>query len=153
VDLVTQAAELVPDGSDVVAQSMGGMVAIGLALERPRKIRRLVLVATSGGLDVSGLGGGDWRDEYRADFPQASPWVTGDALDYSGQLGAVELPVCLIWGDCDPISPLAVGRALERLLPAGELHVVAGGTHALAREHPDEVAALIRCHLDAAAQG
>jgi pimeloyl-ACP methyl ester carboxylesterase len=152
-DLVELAADVVPDGSDVVAQSMGGMVAIGLALARPRKIRRLVLVATSGGLDVSGLGGSQWREEYRSEFPQAAAWVTGDALDYTAQLASIELPVCLIWGDCDPISPLAVGHALDRLLPTSKLHVIAGGTHALAREHPDQVAALVRRHTEAAAGG
>ena len=147
-DLVGLAAEFVADGSDVVAQSMGGVVAIGLALARPRKIRRLVLVATSGGLDVSGLGGSDWRGEYRAEFPEAAAWVTGDQLDYSAQLAFLEIPVCLIWGGADPISPVAVGEALAQLLPSSELHVIAGGTHALAREQPDQVAALIRRHLD-----
>jgi pimeloyl-ACP methyl ester carboxylesterase len=151
-DLVGLAAGVVADGSDVVAQSMGGVVAIGLALARPRKIRRLVLVATSGGLDVSGLGGSQWRSEYRAQFPEAAAWVTGDRLDYSAVLGSVELPVCLIWGDADPVSPVAVGHALARRLPRSELHVVAGGTHALAREQPDRVAALIRRHLDTAAR-
>jgi pimeloyl-ACP methyl ester carboxylesterase len=46
----------VADGSDVVAQSMRGVVAVGLALTHQRKIRRLVLVATSGGLETSVLG-------------------------------------------------------------------------------------------------
>jgi pimeloyl-ACP methyl ester carboxylesterase len=152
-DLVALAAEAVPDGSDVVAQSMGGVVAIGLALERPHKIRRLVLVATSGGLDVSGLGGGEWREQYRAEFPQAAAWVTGDAPDYTGQLPSIEIPVGLIWGDRDPISPVAVGRVLEQLLPSSELHLIAGGTHAVALEHPDQVAALIRRHLDTPVHG
>jgi pimeloyl-ACP methyl ester carboxylesterase len=149
-DLVGLAADGVADGSDVVAQSMGGVVAIGLALARPRKIRRLVLVATSGGLDVGGLGGGDWRGEYRAEFPEAAAWVTDEAPDYSAQLASIEIPVALIWGDADPVSPVAVGESLEQLLPMSQLHVVAGGTHALAREQPDQVATLIRSHLDAA---
>jgi pimeloyl-ACP methyl ester carboxylesterase len=150
-DLVELAAATVSDGSDVVAQSMGGVVAIGLALARPHKIRRLVLVATSGGLDVAGLGGSDWRDEYRAEFPQAAVWVTGDQVDHSSRLASIELPVALIWGGADPISPVAVGEALQELLPKSELHVIPGGTHALAREQPDQVAALIRWHLTAPA--
>jgi pimeloyl-ACP methyl ester carboxylesterase len=151
-DLVELAAATVSDGSDVVAQSMGGMVAIGLALARPRKIRRLVLVATSGGLDVAGLGGSEWRAEYRAEFPQAAAWVTGDQVDHSSRLASIEIPVCLIWGGADPISPVVVGEALQLLLPSSELHVIAGGTHALARERPDEVAALIERHLTAPAR-
>jgi pimeloyl-ACP methyl ester carboxylesterase len=146
-DLLGLAAAEVPAGSDVVAQSMGGVVAIGLALARPEKIRRLVLVATSGGLDVSALGGGDWREEYRSEFPEAAAWVTGERLDYTSLLAGVSLPVCLIWGESDPISPPAVGRALHATLARSTLHVVPGGTHAVARERPDEVAALIGRHL------
>jgi pimeloyl-ACP methyl ester carboxylesterase len=146
-DLVELAARAVPDGGDVVAHSMGGAVAIGLALARPRKIRRLVLVATSGGLDVAAVGGGDWREEYRAEFPRAAAWVTEQRVDHGPELGRLELPVCLIWGDADPISPLAVGRALNAQLAGSVLHVIAGGTHALAREHPEDVAALVERHL------
>lgn len=63
-------------GSDVVAQSMGGVVAVGLALRHPEKVRRLVLVASSGGIDVEGFGAEDWRDEYVLEFPNAAAWVT-----------------------------------------------------------------------------
>ena len=148
-DLIDFAAGLVPDGSDVAAQSMGGVVAIGLALAQPQKIRRLVLVATSGGLDLSGFGVEEWRTQYRQEFPQAGTWVTADSLDFGAQLGSLTLPVCLIWGDSDPISPAAVGQALDAKLSNSSLHLVAGGTHALARESPDQVAALIEQHLAA----
>lgn len=146
-DLIELAADTVPDGSDVVAQSMGGVVAIGLALARPGKIRRLVLVATSGGLDAGPLGGSDWRAEYRAEFPHAADWVTDDHIDHTALLATIDLPVCLIWGDADPISPVAVGKALQAAFPRSVLHVITGGTHALARERPDEVAALVAQHL------
>jgi pimeloyl-ACP methyl ester carboxylesterase len=150
-DLIELAAHAVSDGSDVVAQSMGGVVAIGLALAHPEKIRRLVLVATSGGLDVSGLGASDWRGEYRAEFPQAAAWVIRDHVDHTAKLGAVEPPVCLIWGDADPISPVTVGLELDARLPRSSLHVIGGGTHSLAREHPDQVAGLIEAHLSGSA--
>jgi pimeloyl-ACP methyl ester carboxylesterase len=146
-DLVAQAAETVGDRGDVVAQSMGGVVAVGLALTHPEKIRRLVLVATSGGLDVGELGGGDWRAEYTAEFPDAARWVTEQHVDYSSQLASITVPTCLIWGDADPISPIAVGRALETALPNSVLHIVADGTHMLAHDQPDVTAALIIDHL------
>lgn len=145
-DLLDRAATAVRDGSDVVAQSMGGVVAIGLALSHPGKIRRLVLVATSGGLDVGRLGAEDWRAEYEAEYPAAAAWVT-QHVDHTPGLPGIEIPTLLIWGDGDPISPVAVGRALDRALPHSALHVVRGGTHMLARERPDEVARLIADHL------
>jgi pimeloyl-ACP methyl ester carboxylesterase len=146
-DLVVRAAAAVPESSDVVAQSMGGVVAVGLALTHPRKIRRLVLVATSGGLDTNPFGAEDWREDYASEFPDAAPWVTEQHVDHSRELGKISVPTCLIWGDADPISPVAVGRAVDAALQHSTLHVIAGGTHTMARERPDEIAALIVEHL------
>jgi pimeloyl-ACP methyl ester carboxylesterase len=145
--LVDMAASAVADGSDVVAQSMGGVVAIGLALAYPQKVRRLVLVATSGGIDVRRFGAENWRADYRSDFPSAASWVTEQHVDHTRELPGIEIPACLVWGEEDPISPPAVGRALQAALPHSSLHIIAGGTHMLARERPDEIAALVVGHL------
>lgn len=142
-DLVARAAATVERGSDVVAQSMGGVVAVGLALTHPEKVRRLVLVATSGGVDVGAFGADDWRDEYALEFPNAASWVTEQRIDRSAELSAISVPTCLIWGDSDSISPVAIGSVLAAALPNSVLHVVAGGTHMVARERPEEMAALI----------
>ena len=146
-DLVARAAAQVRDGSDVIAQSMGGVVAIGLALAHPQKIRRLVLVATSGGLDVDVHRPEDWRQEYAREFPDAASWVTEQRVDHTAQLHRITAPTCLIWGEADSISPPAVGRDLHAVLPASILHILPGGSHMLARERPDEIAALIAEHL------
>ena len=146
-DLIAHAAARIADGSDVIAQSMGGVVAIGLALAQPQKVRRLVLVATSGGLDVERHGAENWRDEYHQEFPAAAEWVTSDQVDYTDQLHRVTVPTCLIWSDADPVSPLAIGHALHRALPSSVLYVIAGGTHILAREAPDEITAIVKEHL------
>jgi pimeloyl-ACP methyl ester carboxylesterase len=147
LDLIDYARARVPDGSDVIAQSMGGVIALGLALTHPHKIRRLVLVATSGGLNVDEHRTADWREEYAEEFPAAAAWVTEQRVDHSGQLHRIPIPTCLIWGDADPISPVSIGRALHQALPSSNLHIVSGGTHTLAHDRPDETAALIAEHL------
>lgn len=147
-DLIALAAAGTDDGSDIVAQSMGGVVAIGLALSHPGKVRRLVLVATSGGLAVEPHGAEDWRAEYRTAFPEAGPWVDGERPDFSADIPRISTPTLLIWGDRDPISPETVGHRLHQLLPDSRLRVLAGGTHSLAQDRPDEVAALVIEHLD-----
>src|SRR5947209_361421 len=44
----------------LIAQSMGGVLAIETTLRKPSLITHLVLLATSGGLDTARLGAIDW---------------------------------------------------------------------------------------------
>lgn len=131
----------------VIAQSMGGVLALRAALARPALVRSLVLTATSGGLDVRALGAADWRASFAQTFPSVPDWFARDRSDLTAQLGAVKQPVLLIWGDSDPISPVAVGEALCARLPHAELVVLAGGDHDLARDRADEVARHVERHL------
>ncbi len=140
-------ARLPPGPSHLVAQSMGGVLAARLALERPERVRRLVLVATSGGVDVRRLGAAEWRDEYRASRPGVPLWFVDDRTDLTDRLTELRAPTLLVWSDSDPISPLHVGSFLADRIAGARLAVVRGGTHAFASERPDEVAALIRAHL------
>jgi pimeloyl-ACP methyl ester carboxylesterase len=147
-DLVSLTLTHLGESGDIVAQSMGGVVAIKAALAargQGRQVRRLVLTAVSGGLSLPGAM--DWRADYFAAFPGAARWIAEPAEDLSPHLGRLAVPTLLIWGDCDPISPVPVGERLQALLPDARLRVVAGGGHDLAVTHAAEVAALIRAHL------
>jgi putative restriction endonuclease len=136
-----------PDGrSHVVAQSTGGILAVRLAIEHPDRVARLVLVATSGGVDVARLGGADWRAEYQASLPDAPPWFIEDRTDLGSRLDSIRAPTLLLWSDTDPVSPLAVADLLASAIPGAGRVVVHSGTHAFAEERPDEVAAAIRAH-------
>ena len=68
-DLVRMVAARMDGPVDLVAQSMGGVIAARLAIEQPQNVRRLVLTVTSGGVDMAGLGASDWRADYRKSFP------------------------------------------------------------------------------------
>src|SRR5581483_443095 len=116
-DLITRTAAALAPPSVVVAQSMGGIVAVRLALQYPERISHLVLVATSGGVDLTPFGVADWRPNYRRNFPHAAAWITEMRADHSAQMSFIAIPTLLIWGDRDPISPVPVGAHLERLLP------------------------------------
>ena len=140
-------AELGDEPVDLLAQSMGGAVALRVALDHPQRVRRLVLAVTSGGLDVSGLGGSDWRANYRASFPRAASWITETRPDYTNELARVRQPTLLLWGDADPISPVAVGEQLQRVLPQAALQVLAGGDHDIAANRAQEVLPHVLAHL------
>ncbi|HET8538560.1 MAG TPA: alpha/beta fold hydrolase [Anaeromyxobacter sp.] len=151
-DLFSWVLERLPPGaSHVVAQSMGGVLATRLAIERPERVARLVLAATSGGVDVSALGAADWRPGYRASFPGVPPWFLDDRTDLADRLAAVHAPTLLLWSDADPISPPSIARFLADRIPDARVELVPGGTHAFASERPDEVARLVRAHLSAVA--
>lgn len=68
------------------------------------------------------------------------------AEDRSPDLAAVAaagLPVAAVWGDADPVIPLAAKDRLAALVPQARQAVVAGATHGLPHTHPDAVAALV----------
>lgn len=131
----------------VLAQSMGGAIALHAALARPARVSRLVLSATSGGVDVSKLGGSDWRPSFARQFPDAPRWFAEHRSDLSEPLKALDIPTLLLWGDADPISPVAVGKHLQQLLPRASLRVIAGADHDLVDTHADEVAPFIAAHF------
>lgn len=140
-------ARLPPRASHVIAQSMGGIFAARLAIEQPERVERLVLVATSGGVDVRRLGGAEWRHEYRASLPDVPSWFVDDRTDLTDRLAAIRAPTLLLGSDADPVSPPAVARFLAERIAGARIAAVAGGSHAFASERPEEVAALIRSHL------
>jgi pimeloyl-ACP methyl ester carboxylesterase len=146
-DLVRLVLEALDEPADLVAQSMGGVVALWAALERPRFVRRLVLVATSGGLDTARFGAADWRADYARDFPGARRFIVEQRPDLTARLASVTAPALLVWGDADPISPVALGAHLADTLPHARLVVVAGGDHALGRDRAADVAPHVLRHL------
>jgi pimeloyl-ACP methyl ester carboxylesterase len=148
-DLVRLVAARIDGPVDLVAQSMGGIVAVRLALEQPSRVRRLVLTVTSGGVDMTGLGASDWRADYRKSFPHAAEWITAPSASSNLPVERIAAPTLLIWGDVDPISPVTVGRHLEQRIPDARLHVVPGGDHDLAKAHSGLVSSLIERHLKA----
>jgi pimeloyl-ACP methyl ester carboxylesterase len=149
-DLVAMVLSELDEPADLIAQSMGALVALRVALNVPEKVRRLVLTAASGGVAVQGLGGADWQKDYRREFPNAAAWITQQSEtheDLSSRLASIGAPSLLIFGDADAISPPSVGARLHQLLPHADFHVVHGGGHDLARTHAGEIAPLVADHL------
>ena len=146
-DLVALVRAAMIEPVDLVAQSMGGWIAARLAIEHPALVRRLVLTETSAGVNMKTLGATDWREDYRRNFPDAAPWITDLRASGSLAIDRIVAPTLLIWGDKDPISPVAVGKHLAERIRGANLEVVAGGNHDLAQTHAEQVAPMIARHL------
>jgi pimeloyl-ACP methyl ester carboxylesterase len=128
-DLQAHLLDGLPERFDLVAKSMGGVLALRIALEHPERVRKLVLLATSGGINVAALGGIDWRDTFRRFQPSAPTWFVEDRTDVTAELGRITQQTLLVFGEADLIAP------------------VPDATHDLESEFPDLIASLIEAHL------
>jgi len=148
-DLVALVTARMDRPVDLVAQSMGGALAIRAALDRPAMVHHLVLTATSGGVDLSRFDAEEWRVSYREEYrgAAASASLLEYRTDLSDRIRTIQAPALLIWGDSDPISPVAVGEYLASLLPRSKLIVIPGGSHMFAEEQAAEIAPYIASHL------
>jgi pimeloyl-ACP methyl ester carboxylesterase len=146
-DLVTRVVDEIHEPTALIAQSMGGVIAILAALRKPEYITHLVLSVTSGGLGKMTEDAEDWRPAARAIDANLPDWFTSYHDDLTNKLPSLTTPTLLIWGDADPISPVRVGERLAAILPHAELHVIAGGDHGVANTFAGVVAPLIDRHL------
>jgi pimeloyl-ACP methyl ester carboxylesterase len=146
-DLVHMVLSEMDQPVKIIAQSMGGLIALKAALAAPDKVSRLVLVATSAGLPMSRFDAADWRGPYFKAYPHAPRWIGEEQEDLSEVLPSIEIPTLLLWGSDDRISPVPVGQRLQELMPNATLEVVSGGAHDLALTHATSVAALVASHF------
>ncbi|WP_314137029.1 alpha/beta hydrolase [Acinetobacter lwoffii] len=148
-DLQEFVKEKIEDDSILIAQSMGGVLAVGLALKHPQKVKGLVLLATSGGLDLKTFHCADWRTDYRELFKTMPDWFEQDQTEFSRlQLESLDIPILLIWGDHDPLSTVQLGQYLARIFKNAKLHIIQGGDHFFANSHANQVAMLIQDYLE-----
>jgi pimeloyl-ACP methyl ester carboxylesterase len=146
-DLATRLLAGIDQPSALIAQSMGGVVAMLAALRKPELVTHLVLSVTSGGMRMDAFDAQDWRPAIRTAHPELPDWFTSYHEDLTPRLSALRIPTLLLWGDADPISPVPVGQRLAAALPQAELHVIPGGGHDVACTAAGMVAPLIDRHL------
>jgi len=146
-DLQRHLLACLPERFDLVTMSMGGVLALRIALEHPERLRKLTLMATSGGIDVTSLGALEWRENFLRAQPDRPSWFFDDRTDVTAELDRVRHPTLLIFGDADLIAPPAIGQLLLERLPQARLEVIPGATHDLEIEFPDLIASLIEAHL------
>ena len=146
-DLTNYVVDQINDESVIVAQSMGGIFAVTAALQKPQLVKGLVLIATSGGINLERFNVQDWREAYRQTFLKYPDWFITTNANYEEFLSDIDAETLLIWGDQDSVSPVEVGTYLNQLFKNSRLHVVKGGDHQLAEKYADEVAVQIKDYL------
>lgn len=95
----------------LVGPSLGGGFAVSYSLAHQKRVQSLVLVSPA-------LRLGEKESE---------------------ELSSLEMPVLLLWGDADTLSPAEdLGKQLKGLIPRARLLIVKGAGHAVYLEKPDE---------------
>ena len=150
-DLVERVIDEIQGPTALIAQSMGGVIAVLAALEKPQLVTHLVLTVTSGGVDMASFEAQDWRPSFFAANPSFPRWFSSLNEDLTEKISSLNTPTLLLWGDADPISPIRVGQRLASLIPHAKLHIFPGGDHFLANTLARNVAPLIDEHLFKAA--
>ncbi len=142
-DLSNYVVAQIQQPSILIVQSMGGIFAIAATLQKTDLVKGLVLMATSGGINLDPFQVQDWRQAYQQEYLQYPDWFITAKVDYEAQLTHIQQQVLLLWGDQDLISPVAVGQHLHHIFKKSELYVIQGGEHDFAEQYADEVAIYI----------
>ncbi|MFP5329406.1 MAG: alpha/beta fold hydrolase [Alphaproteobacteria bacterium] len=141
----------------LVGSSMGGWIALHVALRRPERIAALVGIAAAPDFTSWGYSEEEKMELRRSGrLEQPNPygpepyvttlrfWESGESLRLLDQPIAVDCPIRLVHGEADEEVPLDIAfRTMERLRSADiQLTVIKGGGHRLSA--PNETDAILR---------
>lgn len=158
----------------LAGHSMGGAVALQVALTRPELLKGLILIGTAAYLDRLALTpdiflwtAATMPHKFKGMF--FSGVVTEDALaiagadirrcrvetvmddfavcrhfDFKSKLKALNLPTLILCGDEDHITPVHYSKRLQQEIPGSTLMLIQKAGHMLPLESPDRVNAAIR---------
>jgi pimeloyl-ACP methyl ester carboxylesterase len=146
----------------LIGNSMGCQVIAELALRYPALVERAVLVGPTTDrrgrnvleqlrrlfavmpYEAPGLVGVQLRDIWSAGLREtlaSARYAIDDRIE--AKLPALAIPVLVVSGSHDSIAPPRWATELAGLLPHGQLHILAGGGHALNYSAPDRLLQIV----------
>lgn len=161
----------------IAGHSMGGAIALTLALDYAERVAGLVLVATGARLRVAPAILESIRGDFEAAIelvsraiwaPTADPTLVErgrqtlleagpdvlvsdltacDRFDVMERLGEIAVPTLVVAGSADLLTPLKYAHFLAEHIPNARCEVLEGAGHMLMLERPAEVARAVRGFL------
>ncbi|MBN1811090.1 MAG: alpha/beta hydrolase [Anaerolineae bacterium] len=157
----------------VVGHSMGGAIALTMALDSPERVAGIVLIATGARLRVAPsilervptdfeaaldiITRYAWAPEAssqlvdlgRERLREAGPDVllgdltACDRFDVMERLGEIAVPTLVVAGSADQLAPVKYARHLAKHIPEARLAIIEGAGHMVMLERPAEVAGVV----------
>jgi pimeloyl-ACP methyl ester carboxylesterase len=143
----------------LIGHSMGGLIALEVAIDHPELVHRLVLVdvpAVQSEASLVRRGGGVLKSTTRIQPDTVALLASGllrtgpirlyDALrdtlraDLADRIPEVRMPSLLVWGELDVIVSPMVGERMARLMPHAQLTIIPGAGHMPQWERPEAFA-------------
>ena len=170
-DIAALLRQLQIENADFVGYSIGGGVALRIAMRYPDLVRKLIVIGTTYNNDglVPGLVGAfktmkpedipaEFREAYARTAPDPKQWPTLVAkvmrllLEFKGwrpeDIQSIKAPVLVMIGDADVVRPEHAVQ-MFRLLPYAQLAVLPGTDHFLPMQRSDWAVPMIEAFLNA----
>jgi pimeloyl-ACP methyl ester carboxylesterase len=121
----------------LIGSSMGGWIALHLALLRPERVRALIGIAAAPDFTDWGFTGDQAAKLDSSSNPTRAFWESGQHLRLLGSEIAIDCPVRLLHGERDEEVPLDVAFRLMRGIRSADvqLNVLKSGGHRLSEPH------------------
>jgi pimeloyl-ACP methyl ester carboxylesterase len=128
----------------IAGRSLGGAIALTMALEYASELSGLILIATGARLRVLP---GILEEVKRASVVAYRDWAASNAFDMMNMLTEIRLPTLIICGADDRFTPVKYSQYIHDRIEGSALSIIPNAGHDVQMEQPQQVNQVIDAWL------